>query len=547
MNPSTEDYAGLAKDAYVNRGEADGDSKPVTINDHEYKVFDYVANASGFHATAYKQVEPPHGIIIAYRGTDPGHPLTTVQDVAVDAIMVTSKVNPQIGDADRFTEQVLAKAKLQGIQPDQVTVAGHSLGGTLAEVEAYRHHLHGQTFNAYGAAELGLGVPAGGNQIIDNVLADDPVSAAGRHFGMTRTYATTADIDQLRQAGYLDGRHGVGPALHGMRLGDHSIDNFAPDPGKGPSVLNVDNEARATTYAPAIARYRGDVFAVRESLHLTSLPGLPLAGLQATAWGVEGLTTAGVASADALEKVSHTIEREATHAAQSVEHTAHVAANAATRTYDAARTEMAHEAQATGQAVQHGVHATEHALSQGIQASERAAEAARNSASQVFDTVGGWFEHKAPPAPSMPAPANASAVAPSATPISLDQPAHPDHELFRQALTGVHQVDASMGRRPDQHSDNLAGALTVAAKAKGMSRIDEVAIQPDGARAFAAQNHVGFSNYAEVNTLVAINTPLEKSSAAALAMPVSAAGKNPYAESQEQALQSTLNAAPGLH
>ena len=216
MNPTTEDYAWLAKDAYTNYHPADVGNALANLNGHQYKVVDYTANASGFHATAYQQVDQPHGIIIAYRGTDPGHPLTTVQDVAVDAIMVTSKVNPQIHDADRFTEQVMANAKLQGIASDQVTVAGHSLGGTLAEVEAWRHHLHGQTFNAYGSAELGQGIPTGGNQIINNVLAGDPVSAAGQHFGVMRTYATAADINQLRQAGYLDGRHGVGHALHGM-------------------------------------------------------------------------------------------------------------------------------------------------------------------------------------------------------------------------------------------------------------------------------------------------------------------------------------------
>lgn len=103
-----------------------------------------------------------------------------------------------------------------------------------------------------------------------------------------------------------------------------------------------------------------------------------------------------------------------------------------------------------------------------------------------------------------------------------------------------------MGRAPDQYSANLAGALTVAAKTQGMARIDEVAIHDDGTRAFAAQNHGVFSTYAEVPT-ASVTTPLVQSSAAALAVPAPAPTKNPYAEPQEQTLQATHGAAPGLH
>ena len=128
----------------------------------------------------------------------------------------------------------------------------------------------------------------------------------------------------------------------------------------------------------------------------------------------------------------------------------------------------------------------------------------------------------------------------------LSDSLHPDHALFRQALAGVHRIDSQIGRRPDVRSDNLAGALAVAAKAKGMSRIDEVAMQADGARAFAAQKHVGYSSYAEVATLTAIDIPLEKSSAAARTLPEPAAAMNPYAETPEQQ-RNGHGTAPGLY
>lgn len=112
---------------------------------------------------------------------------------------------------------------------------------------------------------------------------------------------------------------------------------------------------------------------------------------------------------------------------------------------------------------------------------------------------------------------------------SFADPTHPDHVLFRQAQQHVHRIDADMGRRPDQHSDNLAGGLTVAAKHKGMSRIDEVAINEDGSRAYAAQNHAGYRTYAEVTT-EATKTPLAQSSGAALTVQAPPTASHPYAD-----------------
>ncbi len=163
MSLTAGDYAWLAKGAYTNHGHEDVDHVTINLNGHEYKVFDYQASPSGFHATAYQQLDSPYGIVIAYRGTDPDHLLTTIQDASVDAIMVGGKANPQVRDAERFTEHVLDKARQLGISTQSITVTGHSLGGTLAEVAAWKYGLHGQTFNAFGAAELSLGIPEGGN------------------------------------------------------------------------------------------------------------------------------------------------------------------------------------------------------------------------------------------------------------------------------------------------------------------------------------------------------------------------------------------------
>ena len=142
MSPIPEVSAAAANDAYKNRSPSDVDdrAKLIDLAGHKYTIFGYKSDpVTGFHATAYREVAPPHNIIIAYRGTDPDikhHGLTTAQDVFVDATMVRDRVNPQAADARAFTQAMIDKAARHGIGKDQITVAGHSLGGTLAEIES---------------------------------------------------------------------------------------------------------------------------------------------------------------------------------------------------------------------------------------------------------------------------------------------------------------------------------------------------------------------------------------------------------------------------
>ena len=86
--------------------------------------------------------------------------------------------------------------------------------------------------------------------------------------------------------------------------------------------------------------------------------------------------------------------------------------------------------------------------------------------------------------------------------------------MFHQIRDGVRRLDAQMGRPPDQQSENLAGALTAAAKAGGLSLVDAVALSDDGSRAFVLQHVVpaALTMNAQVETMQAINTPLEQSS-----------------------------------
>jgi hypothetical protein len=269
MSPSPEISAAAASDSYSNRplSDVDNQKRPVHFDGHEYTVFGYKDDPStGFHATAYRSKDTGE-VIIAYRGTDPDykhHTLTTLQDALVDVTMVKDKINPQKNAADAFTQEVLKKAAELGISKDHVTTAGHSLGGTLAEIEAAQNGLHGTTLNAYGAADLGYGIRPGGNQVTNYVMAGDVVSAASRHFGEVKVLASQADIDRLHTGRYLGAAPGTPPPnpLMTMSLGDHSGTHFTGEGGME-NVLAPANlaqyEARYAQNKAAFDHFRGDV------------------------------------------------------------------------------------------------------------------------------------------------------------------------------------------------------------------------------------------------------------------------------------------------
>jgi len=287
MTPSPEVSAAAANDAYKDRSPSDVDDRAKLINlgGHEYAIFGYKNDpVTGFHGTAYREVAPPHNIIITYRGTDPDikhHGLTTAQDFFVDATMVRDRVNPQEADARAFTQAMIEKAARLGIGKDQITVAGHSLGGTLAEIESWRFGLGGATFNAYGAVGLGYGIPEGGTQLIDYVMAGDVVSAASPHGGTVVPLASNKDVLALKAGHYLaaTGMPPRNPFL-AMVLSDHSNTHFSPAPGGGKaSVLQpgmiaqcaqnyADHKAEFDTFRADVRRERGELAtALRAAKH----------------------------------------------------------------------------------------------------------------------------------------------------------------------------------------------------------------------------------------------------------------------------------------
>ena len=106
-----------------------------------------------------------------------------------------------------------------------------------------------------------------------------------------------------------------------------------------------------------------------------------------------------------------------------------------------------------------------------------------------------------------------SEQAPTATPTKLSDANHPDHALYQQARTAVGKLDAEQGRPSGPHSDNISAALTVAARKDGLTQIDRAVLSEDASKIFAVQGHgnTPFKQYAGVETVQAVNTPVEHS------------------------------------
>ena len=104
-----------------------------------------------------------------------------------------------------------------------------------------------------------------------------------------------------------------------------------------------------------------------------------------------------------------------------------------------------------------------------------------------------------------------------ASPTRLDDSGHPDHALFQQVRGHVVALDHGMGRTPDAHTDQLASAATVQARADGLDRVSQIALSDDGSRLWSVQTPAGrtdhlFDKQSSVSTAEAM-TPMHESAA----------------------------------
>ena len=198
--------------------------------------------------------------------------------MGVDLEMIRRQSNRQLPHAMELVEHARDLAKIWNArhpneQVPNISVTGHSLGGTLAQATAYQYGLHGVTFNAYGAAEL-PGIPHNErtNQVINYVRATDVVSAGARHFGNTTILTTQKDIDMLNSYGYdnpANTRHNINAALH-FSGASHSITNFTGSA----SMLSNEHEFKKLTrqHSEMIHQFREDIHHTKDRIHKIPVP-----------------------------------------------------------------------------------------------------------------------------------------------------------------------------------------------------------------------------------------------------------------------------------
>lgn len=68
----------------------------------------------------------------------------------------------------------------------------------------------------------------------------------------------------------------------------------------------------------------------------------------------------------------------------------------------------------------------------------------------------------------------------------LSHPNHPDHALYKQALTGIEKLPANTFKN-EQERQNAAASVALEAKVSGLTRVDTVALSTNGAGLFAVQ------------------------------------------------------------
>lgn len=276
MTVTTKQYAQLAQHSYAPPEiGASGERPHVMVDGVRFEVLKSVDRPSGYQGTIFQRQDTGE-IVVAHRGSE--FDRQPIKDgLVADGGMIADRANRQLNDALALTDDATAMSRgMAGRygQPPQVTVTGHSLGGCLAELTAFKRGLNGETFNPYGAASLNQRVPEGGTQVINHVMAGDLVSAGGKHFGQIRMYALDREVETLMKVGRyeddgskLDMRFALPAAI---ASGDsHRMHNFLDVDGKGRPDKSVLSTPAATELAekhrPMFDKFRSDIFLTREA------------------------------------------------------------------------------------------------------------------------------------------------------------------------------------------------------------------------------------------------------------------------------------------
>jgi Ca2+-binding RTX toxin-like protein len=204
----------------------------ITLNGNVYTVIAISDKPSGYQGMLL-QNQADSSLVLVDRGTE------SIGDVAVDAEMVVTAANAQWADALALAQDAQSYAITNNISA--VYVTGHSLGGTLAQLQAAKFGWSATTFNAYGAYEIskgpGINISISPNTDITNYRTlFDLVSDASTHIGRPPiTLLDQTDAAIIASQEQITSTNGIS-----IISGDHGIANFFQDaPGTFPTTDGV--------------------------------------------------------------------------------------------------------------------------------------------------------------------------------------------------------------------------------------------------------------------------------------------------------------------
>ena len=244
-----KDMAFLANESYKNAVENDesiniekemakGKSLTNSATNSSFEIYNQADDdSSGFSATVFKDTSTGE-YVIAFRGTE--FSLDNITETAKDVwndVKMPFGSNDQMDSARAYTQKMI-KEILEKDPNAKIIVAGHSLGGTIAQQIAYEFDevQSAVTVNAYGSAKLIKNqksydeekYKANENKITNVVNLPDAIARMEEQYGNTYFLNNNKESIYLSDISHLSFFAGVIPSFAAVGYAqylDHSADN----------------------------------------------------------------------------------------------------------------------------------------------------------------------------------------------------------------------------------------------------------------------------------------------------------------------------------